>query len=227
MQLLWFPPPPLCNLANGLCHPLQRPIWQADYGPFGFLERFDPDFTPNTTDLPGRRYCFRCAAAPCGRVWVGLGVLYCVPVPPLYRLQPAPPTACPRLLTTLPCPLPTLNRFAERPFPPVRLLPTHRLQRPARDWAVELRAAGARAGDGGPAHRGGGGPGAAGLRRHAHTGGAVCVGGSAVMGVNRGGGSPALQAYADTLTEMGVGVHMWGWVGGWVGPYLFVKGSLG
>lgn len=47
------------------------------------------------------------------------------------------------------------------------------------------------------------------------------------MGVNRGGGSPALQAYADTLTEMGVGVHMWGWVGGWVGPYLFVKGSLG
>ncbi|KAL4419101.1 hypothetical protein ABPG77_010040 [Micractinium sp. CCAP 211/92] len=30
-----------------------------DYGPYGFLERFDPDFTPNTTDLPGRRYCFR------------------------------------------------------------------------------------------------------------------------------------------------------------------------
>lgn len=33
----------------------------TDYGPYGFLERFDPDFTPNTTDLPGRRYCFRCA----------------------------------------------------------------------------------------------------------------------------------------------------------------------
>ncbi|KAK1429090.1 hypothetical protein QVD17_11291 [Tagetes erecta] len=29
-----------------------------DYGPFGFLDVFDPSFTPNTTDLPGRRYCF-------------------------------------------------------------------------------------------------------------------------------------------------------------------------
>jgi uncharacterized protein YdiU (UPF0061 family) len=29
-----------------------------DYGPFGFLDAFDPKFTPNTTDLPGRRYCF-------------------------------------------------------------------------------------------------------------------------------------------------------------------------
>ncbi|XP_019240643.1 PREDICTED: uncharacterized protein LOC109220637 isoform X2 [Nicotiana attenuata] len=29
-----------------------------DYGPFGFLDAFDPNFTPNTTDLPGRRYCF-------------------------------------------------------------------------------------------------------------------------------------------------------------------------
>ncbi|KAL9458880.1 hypothetical protein AB3S75_007712 [Citrus x aurantiifolia] len=29
-----------------------------DYGPFGFLDAFDPSFTPNTTDLPGRRYCF-------------------------------------------------------------------------------------------------------------------------------------------------------------------------
>jgi len=29
-----------------------------DYGPYGFIERFDPDFTPNTTDLPGRRYAF-------------------------------------------------------------------------------------------------------------------------------------------------------------------------
>ncbi|GFP80002.1 upf0061 protein azosea38000 [Phtheirospermum japonicum] len=27
-----------------------------DYGPFGFLDAFDPSFTPNTTDLPGRRY---------------------------------------------------------------------------------------------------------------------------------------------------------------------------
>ena len=29
-----------------------------DYGPYGWLERFNPDFTPNTTDLPGRRYSF-------------------------------------------------------------------------------------------------------------------------------------------------------------------------
>jgi len=30
-----------------------------DYGPFGFIERFDPNFTPNTTDFAGRRYAFR------------------------------------------------------------------------------------------------------------------------------------------------------------------------
>ncbi|XP_051143485.1 uncharacterized protein LOC127259912 [Andrographis paniculata] len=29
-----------------------------DYGPFGFLDSFDPSYTPNTTDLPRRRYCF-------------------------------------------------------------------------------------------------------------------------------------------------------------------------
>ncbi|KAG0469006.1 hypothetical protein HPP92_018334 [Vanilla planifolia] len=29
-----------------------------DYGPFGFLDAFDPSYTPNTSDLPGRRYCF-------------------------------------------------------------------------------------------------------------------------------------------------------------------------
>lgn len=29
-----------------------------DYGPYGFLDKFDPRYTPNTTDLPGRRYCF-------------------------------------------------------------------------------------------------------------------------------------------------------------------------
>ena len=29
-----------------------------DYGPFSFLDDFDPNFTPNTTDLPGRRYAF-------------------------------------------------------------------------------------------------------------------------------------------------------------------------
>lgn len=27
--------------------------------PYGFLERFDPHYTPNTTDLDGLRYTFR------------------------------------------------------------------------------------------------------------------------------------------------------------------------
>ena len=29
-----------------------------DYGPYGWLEEYDPRWTPNTTDLPGRRYAF-------------------------------------------------------------------------------------------------------------------------------------------------------------------------
>lgn len=29
-----------------------------DYGPYGFVDNYDPNFTPNTTDLPGRRYAF-------------------------------------------------------------------------------------------------------------------------------------------------------------------------
>ncbi len=29
-----------------------------DYGPYGWLDNFDPNWTPNTTDLPGRRYRF-------------------------------------------------------------------------------------------------------------------------------------------------------------------------
>ena len=29
-----------------------------DYGPYGWLEGFDPDWTPNTTDAAGRRYCY-------------------------------------------------------------------------------------------------------------------------------------------------------------------------
>lgn len=27
-----------------------------DYGPYGWLDRYDPDFTPNTTDNDMRRY---------------------------------------------------------------------------------------------------------------------------------------------------------------------------
>jgi uncharacterized protein YdiU (UPF0061 family) len=29
-----------------------------DYGPYGWLEDYDPNWTPNTTDAGGRRYCF-------------------------------------------------------------------------------------------------------------------------------------------------------------------------
>jgi uncharacterized protein YdiU (UPF0061 family) len=29
-----------------------------DYGPYGWLEDYDPGWTPNTTDASGRRYCF-------------------------------------------------------------------------------------------------------------------------------------------------------------------------
>jgi uncharacterized protein YdiU (UPF0061 family) len=30
-----------------------------DYGPYGWLEDYDPVWTPNTTDAQGRRYCFQ------------------------------------------------------------------------------------------------------------------------------------------------------------------------
>jgi len=29
-----------------------------DYGPYGWIDNYDPDWTPNTTDLPGKRYRF-------------------------------------------------------------------------------------------------------------------------------------------------------------------------
>lgn len=34
-----------------------------DYGPYSFVDNYDPLFTPNTTDLPGRRYAFGRQAA--------------------------------------------------------------------------------------------------------------------------------------------------------------------
>lgn len=34
-----------------------------DYGPYSFVDNYDPMFTPNTTDLPGRRYAFARQAA--------------------------------------------------------------------------------------------------------------------------------------------------------------------
>ncbi|MEN0066370.1 MAG: YdiU family protein [Myxococcota bacterium] len=38
-----------------------------DYGPYGWLDVYDPDFTPNTTDLPHRRY--RYAQQPLVVMW--------------------------------------------------------------------------------------------------------------------------------------------------------------
>ncbi len=38
-----------------------------DYGPYGWLDPYDPDFTPNTTDLPRRRY--RYASQPQIGLW--------------------------------------------------------------------------------------------------------------------------------------------------------------
>jgi uncharacterized protein YdiU (UPF0061 family) len=38
-----------------------------DYGPYGFVEDFDPSFTPNTTDAQGRRYRF--GAQPSIAAW--------------------------------------------------------------------------------------------------------------------------------------------------------------
>ncbi|MFM7461287.1 MAG: protein adenylyltransferase SelO family protein, partial [Burkholderiales bacterium] len=29
-----------------------------DYGPYGWIDNFDPGWTPNTTDAEGRRYCY-------------------------------------------------------------------------------------------------------------------------------------------------------------------------
>lgn len=49
--------PPCFNLQFSLHNPRFLCLI-ADYGPYGWIERFDPDFTPNTTDLPGRRYAF-------------------------------------------------------------------------------------------------------------------------------------------------------------------------
>jgi len=34
-----------------------------DYGPYGWLENYDPTWTPNTTDAQGRRYCYGRQAA--------------------------------------------------------------------------------------------------------------------------------------------------------------------
>ena len=48
----------IVGARQALKHPCT--VWHtADYGPFGFSERFDPDYIPNTSDLPEGRYRFR------------------------------------------------------------------------------------------------------------------------------------------------------------------------
>ena len=49
------------GFTHGVCNSDNYSILgdTIDYGPYGWMERFDPNFTPNTTDLPGRRYCFQ------------------------------------------------------------------------------------------------------------------------------------------------------------------------
>lgn len=49
------------GFTHGVCNTDNYSILgdTIDYGPYGWMERFDPSFTPNTTDLPGRRYCFQ------------------------------------------------------------------------------------------------------------------------------------------------------------------------
>lgn len=50
------------GFVHGVLNTDNMSVWDGetiDYGPYGWLETVDPDFTPNTTDLPGRRYSFR------------------------------------------------------------------------------------------------------------------------------------------------------------------------
>lgn len=46
-----------------------------DYGPFSMLDRFYQEFTPNTTDLPGRRYAF--GSQPSVAIWNILRLVDC------------------------------------------------------------------------------------------------------------------------------------------------------
>ncbi|XP_048425918.1 protein adenylyltransferase SelO-like [Pyrus x bretschneideri] len=48
------------GFTHGVLNPDNMSIMglTIDYGPSGYLDAFAPSYTPNTTDLPGRRYCF-------------------------------------------------------------------------------------------------------------------------------------------------------------------------
>jgi serine/tyrosine/threonine adenylyltransferase len=56
-----------------------------DYGPYGWIDAFDPDWTPNTTDAEGRRYRFgwqpRIAYWNLGRLAGALAPLFADPAP--------------------------------------------------------------------------------------------------------------------------------------------------
>ncbi|HSR65415.1 MAG TPA: protein adenylyltransferase SelO family protein, partial [Xanthomonadaceae bacterium] len=58
-----------------------------DYGPYGWIDAFDPDWTPNTTDAHGRRYRFGWQPKTCywnlTRLAHALSPLFAEPSPPL------------------------------------------------------------------------------------------------------------------------------------------------
>ncbi len=69
--------------------------------PYGFLERFDPNFTPNTTDMDGRRYTYRaqpgighwnCAQLANALIAAGLVPLVCFSSSCLGQRKSSPPT---------------------------------------------------------------------------------------------------------------------------------------
>jgi uncharacterized protein YdiU (UPF0061 family) len=57
------------GFVHGVCNTDNMSILglTIDYGPYGWLENFDPDWTPNTTDAAGRRY--RYGAQPQVAAW--------------------------------------------------------------------------------------------------------------------------------------------------------------
>ena len=52
--------PERTQLSPSLCADVAMSILglTIDYGPYGWLEGYDPQWTPNTTDAVGRRYCY-------------------------------------------------------------------------------------------------------------------------------------------------------------------------
>ncbi len=65
-----------------------------DYGPYGWVDDYDPDWTPNTTDAQGRRYRFgtqpQVAYWNLGRLAQGDGTVVCRPGAAATRVEPLP-----------------------------------------------------------------------------------------------------------------------------------------